>query len=65
MPVVLERLPGVAGGPEPVAGDWLADAVAAAGLSGQWLGPLKRPVLGRLSWADTVVVARVPPCTAG
>jgi hypothetical protein len=41
------------------AGDWLADAVSAIGLSGRWLGPLERPLLGGLTWADAAVVARV------
>jgi hypothetical protein len=39
--------------------DLLADAVTVARLRSRWLGPLGRPALGVVSWADQRVLARV------
>jgi hypothetical protein len=39
--------------------DWLADAVTVAQVRSHWLGPLSRPALRVLSWADRRVFAAV------
>lgn len=39
--------------------DWLTDAFAVAARYGDRLGPLRRPVLGALSWTESHLAAKV------